>query len=235
MYWNILPYHTLLYPHHTNLGHTKNNKFLDLPTLLSPKNSSNHPSHSNLFRAETLQLAGKLELATAIGERPYGSYGWVWKPPKTNMLPIFGCYIVAFHQVMFEYWYKYHEPHEPKSKGVVLTYSISEISFKVKCKLGTATPQILGVVIELNHPGHLGHWTQVCFATFRWFFLINLGKSSSPMDPSWVSYSPVTNLSPKPTLGHPEPSSVGVSWRSWSPANLRKHQATQKKNPTKTR
>ena len=28
-------------------------------------------------------------------------------------------------------------------------------------------------------------------------FLINVAKSTSPMDPSWVSYSPVTNLSPK--------------------------------------
>ena len=58
---------------------------------------------------------------------------------------------------MFEYWYKYHEP---KSKGVVLSYSISAISFKVKCKLGTTTPGSWGgVVIESDHVYSNTPWT----------------------------------------------------------------------------
>ena len=87
-----ISYPTILYPHHTNLRHTEQIIFLTYPPC-SSKNSFNHPSHSNLFCAETLQLAGKLELAT----RSASVHIWMgWKPPKTNMLPIFRCYIVAW-------------------------------------------------------------------------------------------------------------------------------------------
>ena len=153
MYWNILPYHTLLYPHHTNLGHTKQIIFLTYPPC-SSKNTFNHPSHSNLFCAETLQLAGKLELATRSAS-VHLCMGW--KPAKTNMLPIFGCYSGCYIVAWTRYVRVLVQVPWTKEQG---SGFIPILYHNVKCKLGpwTYNPRDLGggVVIESNHPGHLG-------------------------------------------------------------------------------